>query len=395
MAIFLGDALEVVSKLESNSVQVIYLDPPFFSQKRHTLSSKEGKTYDFDDHWNSLSDYTNFMTDRIVECKRVLKDSGTIFLHCDTSAAHHLRLILDNVFGTENFRSEIIWHYKRWSNSKKGLLNAHQTIYFYSKTNKYKFNKIYTDYSATTNLDQITQKRTRKDNNKSGYLQDNDGNVVLDTQKNGVPLSDVWDIPYLNPKAKERTGYPTQKPIHLLKQIINISTDEGDTVLDPFCGSGTSMVAAKLMGREYIGVDISSDAIEITNRRLLHPIESNSELLKKGIDGYKNIDPTKLSLLNYFHAKPIYRNKGLDGFINDSINNKLMGIKIQNNDESIVESFDKFNRALSKKNISTGLLVQTHDDDLKFDFDDITSEKITLIKSPDFILQEVMNRKIY
>jgi DNA modification methylase len=389
MAIFLGDSLEVVSSLPSNSVQVIYIDPPFFSQKKHTLSSKEGKIYAFDDHWDSIEDYIKFMRDRIIECKRVLKDDGTIFLHCDTSAAHHLRLILDDVFGTNNFRSEIIWHYKRWSNSKKGLLNAHQTIYFYSKNNKYKFNKIYTEYSATTNLDQIVQKRTRNSNNKSGYLKDINGQVVLDTSKNGVPLSDVWDLPYLNPKAKERTGYPTQKPIHLLKQIINISSDEGDTILDPFCGSGTSMVAAKLMNREYIGVDISPDAIELTNQRLLNPIESNSDLLKKGTDNYKIIDPMKLNLLKYFHAKPIYRNKGLDGFINDSINNKLMGIKIQNTDESILEAADKFDKALSKKNILNGVLVQTHDE-LQLDSEKIPYERIKLIKSPDFILHEIM-----
>src|SRR5699024_9228610 len=139
-----------------------------------------------------------------------------------------------------------IWAYKRWSNSKKGLLNNHQNIYFYSKSKSFKFNTMYTDYSPTTNLDQILQARMRDEHAKSKYKTDENGQVVLGKEKKGVPLSDIWNIPYLNPKAKERTGYPTQKPILLLEQIIKIATDEGDTVLDPFCGSGTTLVAADL-----------------------------------------------------------------------------------------------------------------------------------------------------
>jgi site-specific DNA-methyltransferase (adenine-specific) len=138
---------------------------------------------------------------------------------------------MDKVFGRENFQSEIIWSYKRWSNAKKGLLNAHQVIFFYSKTKNFKFNTLYTDYSATTNLDQILQDRERDENGKSVYKKDENGNVVLGKEKKGVPLSDVWEIPYLNPKAKERTGYPTQKPVLLLNQILNIVTHEGDLVV--------------------------------------------------------------------------------------------------------------------------------------------------------------------
>src|ERR1700679_2762247 len=101
------------------------------------------------------------MSSRLRSCRRLLRNDGSLFLHCDRAASHHLRLMLDDVFGSENFRSEIIWSYKRWSNSKKGLLNAHQTIYFYSKTDDFKFNTFYTAYSPTTNVDQILQKRER------------------------------------------------------------------------------------------------------------------------------------------------------------------------------------------------------------------------------------------
>ena len=113
-------------------------------------------------------------------------------------------------------------------------MNNHQNIYFYSKTKDFKFNTFYTDYSASTNVDQILHDRVRNKDSKSIYKTDEDGKPVIGKKKNGVPLSDVWNIPYLNPKAKERTGYPTQKPILLLEQIIKIATDKGDVVLDPF-----------------------------------------------------------------------------------------------------------------------------------------------------------------
>ncbi len=130
---------------------------------------------------------------------------------------------------------------------KKGLLNNHQIILFYSKTSHFKFNRIYTEYSATTNIDQILQERVRNKDGKAVYKYNSDGDIVIGQSKKGVPLSDVWEIPYLNPKAKERVGYPTQKPILLLEQILRLVTDEGDFVIDPFAGSGTTLAAAKML----------------------------------------------------------------------------------------------------------------------------------------------------
>lgn len=232
-----GDCKIELQKIKGNSIDLIYLDPPFFSQKTQSLKNKENKEYSFEDSWDNIIIYKDYIQERLEECKKVLKNTGSIFLHCDRSASHYLRLALDNVFGADNFQSEIIWSYKRWSNSKKGLLNAHQVIFFYSKTSNFKFNHIYTDYSPTTNLDQIFQKRIRDENGKTIYKTSKNGNIEFIDEKKGVPLSDVWEIPYLNPKAKERAGYPTQKPIFLLERIINLVTNEGDIVLDPFCGS--------------------------------------------------------------------------------------------------------------------------------------------------------------
>jgi site-specific DNA-methyltransferase (adenine-specific) len=184
MTVLHGDCLVHLPKIEGASVQLVYLDPPFYTQKTHSLRTRDNSTeYAFEDRWGSLDEYLSFIRQVLTQCKRVLKDSGALFLHCDKSASHHLRFLLDEVFGDVNFQSEIIWSYKRWSNSKKGLLNAHQTIYFYSKTGEFKFNTIYSDYSATTNVDQILQARARNEFGKSIYRRDHNGDIVASGEK--------------------------------------------------------------------------------------------------------------------------------------------------------------------------------------------------------------------
>ena len=264
-----GDCLDILGEIEENKADMIYLDPPFFTQEKQKLvSSKTNKEYIFNDTWNSMDEYLSYMEVRLIQCRRVLKKTGSIFVHCDRNASHYLKVLLDKIFGSSNFQSEIIWSYKRWSNSKKGLLNNHQVILFYSKTSNFKFNRIYTDYSETTNIDQILQERVRNEKGKAVYKYNADGDIVIGQSKKGVPLSDVWEIPYLNPKAKERVGYPTQKPILLLEQILRLVTDEGDFVIDPFAGSGTTVVAAKMLKRKYLGKDILPGAVELTEHRL-------------------------------------------------------------------------------------------------------------------------------
>ena len=128
-----GDCLEVMKTLNGNYVDLIYLDPPFFTQKIQKLKTRDRITeFSFNDLWACHKEYAKFIYTRVLEMHRVLSESGSIFVHCDKNASHIIRAILDDIFGTHNFRSEIIWHYKRWSNSKKGLLPAHQTIYYLS-----------------------------------------------------------------------------------------------------------------------------------------------------------------------------------------------------------------------------------------------------------------------
>lgn len=277
---------------------------------------------------------------------------------------------MDKIFGRENFQSEIIWSYKRWSNAKKGLLNSHQVIFFYSKTQDFKFNTIYTEYSATTNLDQILQDRERNENGKSVYKRDENGNPILGKEKKGVPLSDVWEIPYLNPKAKERTGYPTQKPVLLLNQILNIVTDEGDLVLDPFCGSGTTCVSAKSLKRNYIGIDISADAVELANSRLEEMIISESNLLNKGSNEYFEKTEKELAILQNINAFPVQRNSGIDGFLKEHCDGIPVPVKIQGEYETIEDAIEKLERASIGKNYNTKIVIQTKESGISrlFDF---------------------------
>ena len=355
-----GDAKIELNKIPDNSVNLVYLDPPFFSQKKHCLHSRnDEKVYSFDDKFSSKDAYLSFISIILQEIKRVLTNDGSVFLHCDRYASHYLRIELDRIFGADNFQSEIIWAYKRWSNSKKGLLNAHQNIYFYSKTKNFKFNRFFTDYSPSTNVDQILQERTRNENGTSEYKKDSQGNIVFATEKKGVPLSDVWEIPFLNPKAKERCGYPTQKPVKLLQRIIEMGTDENDTVLDPFCGSGTTCVAAKSLQRNFIGIDNNPDAILLSEKRISEMIISESNILSKGIDSYNEKNSFEITVLSLLNAIPVYRNKGIDGFIKNA--NKLIPIKIQKDFETLDDAVAKLEHAVRGKNFPIKILIQTNE----------------------------------
>lgn len=356
-----GDCKIELKKIESNVIDLIYLDPPFFTQKKQFQKTRDNtKEYFFDDSWKNIEIYKTYIEERLLECKRVLKNTGSIFLHCDRTASHYLRMALDDVFGSNNFQSEIIWTYKRWSNAKKGLLNAHQVIYFYSKTANFKFNHIFEDYSPTTNIDQIFQKRIRDENGKTKYKRNAVGECELIQGKKGVPLSDVWNIPYLNPKANERVGYPTQKPILLLEKVIQLVTDEGDIVLDPFCGSGTTLVAAKLLNRKYLGIDISEDAVRLARDRVNNPIRTDSNLLKNGKNSYLNQDPEILQILNEIDAIPVQRNKGIDGFlrINDSV--KPIPVKVQRFNETLEKARQLLLQASNKNGFKMRILIKTN-----------------------------------
>jgi site-specific DNA-methyltransferase (adenine-specific) len=356
-----GDCLEVARELLSGSARLIYLDPPFLTQKTHSLRTRDRtREFSFDDIWASHEEYAKFLDPRLREFHRIVADDGSLFFHCDRKAAHIARALLDTIFGHDNFRSEIIWHYRRWSNSQRTLLPAHQTIFFYSKSARYVFNPIYGEYSPSTNVDQILQRRKRDEFGKATYERDQSGAVVTGDAKKGVPLSDVWDIPLLNPKARERTGYPTQKPVLLLERIITLVTAPGDLVIDPFCGSGTTLVAAQFTGRKALGIDSSEEAVELVRQRLANPEKTESPLLESGRESYRKVDDGALALLEGLDCIPVHRNNGIDAILAQNFNGQPVPVRVQRTHESALEAAAILASAGRTKNAALMVLVVTH-----------------------------------
>lgn len=253
----LSDNLQFLSGLEAESVDLIYLDPPFYSQRDYI---------DFEDKWESIDDYLKFLGARVFECHRVLKPTGSIYLHCDDSANADIKIhVLNTIFGRSNFRNEIVWHYSGGSSSRVYFPKKHDTIYFYTKTNEYIFNPQHQPYS-----DQSIARFNRKDHEGRMYKAHiKDGKEIRSyMNEEGRVMPDVWNINIIVKSHNESMDYSTQKPLALIERIIRASSNEGDVVLDPFLGAGTTAVACKKLGRKFIGCDINPRSIEITNERL-------------------------------------------------------------------------------------------------------------------------------
>jgi site-specific DNA-methyltransferase (adenine-specific) len=258
--VYLAENLDLLRNVNSEIIDLIYIDPPFFS----------GVDYkEFSDLWISVDDYLDFMRLRIKEMYRVLKPSGSFYLHCDTNAIFDLKPMCDNIFKRKNFRREIVWNVGSVSGFKsqvKGWVRQHDTILFYTKSDNYTFNKLYKPYKE----DYVKKMFRYKDENDRIYRKRRGGRQYLD-EKPGNVIGDVWNDIYsyqTRTRSKEYYGYPTQKPEKLLERIILASSNEGDLVADFFCGSGTTLVVAKRLNREWIGVDNNPKAIELCKKRL-------------------------------------------------------------------------------------------------------------------------------
>ena len=256
-----GDNLKFMKSLEGGKVDLIYIDPPFFTGRDFST---------FCDKWESMELYVQYMTLRVKEMYRVLKGTGSIFLHCDSHASHHLRVMLDNVFGYKNFINEIVWNKGFVGTcSKKFFQRTHDLIFFYGKDKKItRWNNIYQEYKDST-----INRKNKIDKNGIRYQfvkrRRTNGEVYYGkAYRTRKQHDDVINIPIMSSTSKERIGYDTQKPMSLLKKIITCSTNKCDIVADFFCGSGTTLVAAKQLGRHFIGCDISRDAISISNKRM-------------------------------------------------------------------------------------------------------------------------------
>ena len=360
--LYYGDNLHVLREhVKDESVDLIYLDPPFNSNANYNIlfKSPEGHNSDaqieaFEDtwHWNDSAErafdevmrsgntaafellramrgflgdndmmaYLAMMAVRLLELHRVLKPTGSLYLHCDPTASHYLKLLLDGVFGPPFFRSEIIWkRTSAHSNSKRNFAGVHDVIFLYSKTSKLVHNEAFTPYSAEyvaehfVHIDADGRRFRRSDLRNPGVRPnltydyaasngitykphpngwavsrevmeklDREGRLFFPKKEDarlrkkiyldespGVPATDMWDdLPPIHASAAERLGYPTQKPLALLERIIAASSNEGDVVLDPFCGCGTAVHAAEKLGRQWTGIDITHLAVSLIEKRM-------------------------------------------------------------------------------------------------------------------------------
>ena len=293
--IWTGDNLDIMRGINSATVDLIYLDPPYNSNRDYEapIGSKAAGAA-FKDAWH-LSDvdlhehgelaernpaaynviqaagtchsagmqaYLIYMAVRLLEMKRILKPTGSIYLQCDDAANSYLRLLMDSIFGRKMFRNAVIWSYTGGGVPSKDFPRKHDTIFRYGGVNR-TFNKLTVPYKAPDRWNKTDEQgRKYKDIKKSN------GKVYRNYLKEGKAMPDVWDIPIVSASGKERTGYPTQKPLALLERIIKASSNEGDVVFDPFCGCATTCVAASRLRRQWIGCDLSELAVQLVNERI-------------------------------------------------------------------------------------------------------------------------------
>jgi site-specific DNA-methyltransferase (adenine-specific) len=255
--LLLGDCLNVLEKMSDRCIDLIYVDPPFCTQSRRQRMKTD---HHYPDYWpGGLREFMTFLTDRLEQFHRVLKPTGSLYIHLDYRTVHYVKIELDRIFGEENFLNEIIWSYRTGGLSKKWFARKHQTILSYAKQNgTHKFHPIREGKFRTDGLNYDEEGRPYKSTRK-GRLYFNPA---------GPTLTDVWEIPFLSTVGLERTGYPDQKPLALLDRIIRSSTDEGDRVADFFAGSGTTALAAQNKNRLFLSVDINPSAVDIAMKRL-------------------------------------------------------------------------------------------------------------------------------
>jgi site-specific DNA-methyltransferase (adenine-specific) len=357
-ALYYGDNLEVMRRyIRDESVDLVYLDPPFNSQKDYNVLFREhdgsraaAQVKAFKDTWRwdeaaartyfelvkaggKLSEamqafrlvlgdtdmlaYLAMMAPRLAEMHRVLKPTGSIYLHCDPTASHYLKVLMDAVFRPENFRNEVVWRYRRWPAQSRQLQKMHDVLLFYCKDAEAErtFNVLY----GYEKLAESTIKTYGTFKQKADFSSGHRKPSTEDVQSLGPPLSDVWEVGIIAPMSKERLGYPTQKPEALLERVIKASSNEGDVVLDPFCGCGTAVAVAEKLGRSWIGIDITHLAINLIKRRIkdgfgYHPHVVGEPVSLPDAEALADLNPYQFQwwALGLVDARPVVEKKGAD-----------------------------------------------------------------------------------
>jgi site-specific DNA-methyltransferase (adenine-specific) len=396
-ALYFGDNLDVLRRhVRDASVDLVYLDPPFQSGKDYSLifetrsaapDPARGHAEAFKDTWrwghdaeasyeelaragggvaatvsalrailgeSDVMAYLCMMAPRLVELRRVLKASGSLYLHCDPTASHYLKVLLDGIFGPSCFRNEVIWRYRRWPAKARRFQRMHDVLLFYtaSRERAHTFNALYGyERLAESTLKTFGTRKQRADFS-SGHRKPG----VEDAETKGPPLSDYWDLDELAASGpplsdaweigviaaigRERTGYPTQKPETLLERIIRSSSNEGDLVLDPFCGCGTAVAVAERLKRRWMGIDVTHLALNIVRERMKGAsFDVHGEPIDlRGARRLAEDDPMQFRwwILGRVGARPAAHRNGGDSGIDGEIS--LPGASIGTGDGRVVVS---------------------------------------------------------
>ena len=263
--IYCGDCLTKLKDIPSESIDLIYIDPPFSSNRNYVAFWNEQEKRHFEDRFENVRAYLNYMKPRVEQLYRALKPTGSFYYHCDWHASHYIKVMLDrdDLFSYDNFLSEVVWHYRRWPSKSMTYQRFHDTILFYAKNKgQHIFNTIYQDIA------EITQKIHKGKKQQALVIDGHRWSKDSEEIAKNTPIGDAWYISTIAGNARERLGYPTQKPLALLDRIIKASSKDGDIVLDAFCGCGTTLVAAQREKRKWIGIDISPTACRVMAKRL-------------------------------------------------------------------------------------------------------------------------------
>ena len=403
------DNLTALQRLPSDSVDLIYLDPPFFSSRVYeVIWGDEAEVRSFKDRWEGgVNHYIGWMQERVRQLHRVLKPTGSLYLHCDPSASHYLKVMCDEIFGIDRFRSEITWLRTTTHNDAKRWSPNSDTIFYYGKSKSVTWNPAHAPHDPayvaskyryrepngrTFRLDNMTSPNPRPNLTyewrgheppKNGWrysresmqrLHD-EGRIwypeakskrpqlkrYLDEQP-GPVIGNVWtDISPLNSRARERLGYPTQKPEALLARIVAASSNQGDVILDPFCGCGTTVSVAQKMGRKWVGIDVSPTAMDIMLERLSRIMDSR-EIRTVGVPdsstSLRQLEPFEFQnwVVRKFvgtHSPRKSGDMGIDGY------SFMVGnpIQVKRSDKVGRNVVDNFETAMRRGGHDTGYVV--------------------------------------
>ena len=401
--LYYGDCLDIMRDFPNNYIDLICLDPPFNSNRNYNtifkgsgLRNIDPQIKAFDDIWNwddtsaerveriksaianpaskviqafeivnphsKMLSYTSYMAERLFEMHRILKNTGSIYLHCDPYASHYLKLVMDAIFGEKHFRNEIAWCYKSTSQAKRWYPKKHQNLFFYTKGEEWTFNPDAIRVPFTSD----------KLGSHGGSWKGATKEELVEIHTRGKVIEDWWEIPMLNSMAKERMGYPTQKPIALYERMIKASSNEGDIVLDPFCGCGTTIDAALKNRRQVIGIDILPFALRLINERRLSvplPVEGipvsfeTAGQLAETPKGYQKFQDWAVSLVDGLASNPVkVGDEGIDGFgmmahKPDNMDERAILVQVTAASGSQNGKFGKLQDDVRNHNAAMGILI--------------------------------------